>query len=138
MLLCLEAHAKQGSLLSKTFPLLVLQSQDANTKLAGWDFRRFCTYLRKQRCYHKAAEKNYIDDFVVWKICIISKGIQQGQVPPWPCGTPWGGLMGLSPNIAGVTLTGQGQRHYWGLPCLIYAVLSLGITKIIHCRTSWC
>lgn len=50
MLLCLEAHAKHGSLLSKTFPLLVLQSQDANNKLAGWDFQRFCTYLREQRC----------------------------------------------------------------------------------------
>lgn len=58
MLLCLEAHAKHGSLLSKTFPLLVLQSQDANNKLADWDFGRFCTYLREQRCYRKIAEKN--------------------------------------------------------------------------------
>lgn len=58
MLLCLEARAKQGSLLSKTFPSLMLQSQDAHNKLAGWDFGRFCTYLREQRCYHKIAEKN--------------------------------------------------------------------------------
>lgn len=58
MLLCLEALAKRGSLLSKTFPLLVLQGQDASNKLAGWDFGRFYTYLREQRCYHKTAEKN--------------------------------------------------------------------------------
>lgn len=58
MLLCLEACAKHGSLLSKTFPLLVLQSQDANNKLAGWDFGRFCTYLREQGWYRKTAEKN--------------------------------------------------------------------------------
>lgn len=84
MLLCLEAPAKHGSLVSKTFPSPVLQSQDANNKLAGWGFGGFCTYLREQRCYRSIAEKNSIDHLVVWKMCIISKGTEQGQV----CGSP--------------------------------------------------
>lgn len=86
MLLYLEARAKHGSLLSKTFPLLALQRQDASNKLANLRFRRFCTYLREQKRYRKIAEKidrwfSCVEDVYGQQRHVLSHELKQGQIP---------------------------------------------------------
>lgn len=123
MLLYLEARAKHCSLLSKTFPLLVLQRQDVNNKLANLHFRRFCRHRREQKRYRKIAEKinwwfSCVEDVYGQQRHVLSHELKQGQIPG-PAEAQER-LDGSHPKYyQNYSIRASGQRHQWGLPCLM-------------------